>query len=102
MQGANPGAGSQIASRRRVCLTPDDRTASAVKHEQGSHPHMKRDAALSTMRANKRLRLIKRAMLLDQIVKDLLVVFGPFLLSTMIADIILNDPIAVPDGFERR
>ena len=37
--------------------------ASAVTHEQGSHPHMKRDAALSNMRANKRLRLIKRAML---------------------------------------
>jgi hypothetical protein len=63
MQGANPGAGSQIASRRRVCLTPDDRTASAVKHEKGSYPHMKRDAALPNMCANKRPRPIKRAML---------------------------------------
>ena len=49
------GAGSQIASKRRVCLTLDERIASAVKHEakQGSHPHMKRDAALSNMHANK-------------------------------------------------
>ena len=47
------GAGWQIASRSRVCLTLDTMTASAVKHEQGSYPHMKRDAALCNVPANK-------------------------------------------------
>jgi hypothetical protein len=56
IQDAN--AGSRFADRIEAqgFLDTGYRITSAVKHEakQGSHPHMKRDAALSNMPANKR------------------------------------------------